>query len=368
MGEQRKHLEPGVIEASWWHRLPDGRFHCDLCPRGCRLRPGQRGFCFVREAREAGVVLSSYGRASGFCVDPVEKKPLNHFFPGTSILSFGTAGCNLGCRFCQNWAISKARVADGLSDWAEPEAVVAAAGRTGCHSIAFTYNDPVVFAEYAIDVATVAREQGIRTVAVTAGYISPAARPEFFGNLDAANVDLKAFSPEFYRKLCFAALEPVLDTLAWIHRETDVWLEVTTLLIPDHNDSHDEIARLCDWYLETLGPAVPLHFTAFHPEWRLSHVPATPARTLQSARRQAKAAGIHHVYTGNISDPEGASTWCPGCGRCVIERHGYTLGAWHLNASGNCGFCGSAIAGRFESQPGSWGPRRERVVISRTRC
>ncbi len=357
-------IEPGVVQGQWWHRLEDGRIQCDLCPRFCKLREGQRGFCFIRQVRENSMVLTSYGRASGFCIDPIEKKPLNHFYPGTSVLSFGTAGCNLGCRFCQNWDISKARQTDRLGDWASPEAVADAAAQAGCRSIAFTYNDPIIFAEYAIDCAQAAHERGIKTVAVTAGYITPEARQEFFAHMDAANVDLKAFTEQFYSELCFAALEPVLDTLRWLKQETNVWFEVTTLLIPGHNDSEEEVAQLCDWFLTNLGPDVPLHFSAFHPDFKMRNVPPTPPSALSRARQQALTAGIHHVYTGNVHDPMGQSTTCPSCGELLIERDWYQLGRWHLAANGCCQFCGTRLAGHFESEPGHWGARRRRLFIS----
>ncbi len=360
---QRILREPGVISGRWWHRLDDGRIQCDLCPRECKLADGQRGFCFVREARGGEIVLTSYGRASGFCVDPIEKKPLNHFHPGTSVLSFGTAGCNLGCRFCQNWDISKAREADRLNDWAAPEAVARAAKEAGCRSLAFTYNDPVIFAEYAIDCAIAARELGVKTVAVTAGYMQPEARREFYAHMDAANVDLKAFTDDFYHRLCFAELGPVLDTLRWLCRETRVWVEVTTLLIPGQNDSEPEIDRLCGWYLENLGAEVPLHFTAFHPDFKILDLPATPAATLRRARQQALRAGLKHVYTGNVSDVRGQSTYCASCGKLLIERDGYALGQWRLDTRGRCQYCGTALAGHFDAQPGDWGPRRQRVVV-----
>lgn len=350
-------IEPGVVAGHWWHRLVDGRVQCDLCPRNCKLQVGQRGFCYVRQARVEGMVLASYGRASGFCVDPIEKKPLNHFFPGTSVLSFGTAGCNLGCRFCQNWNISKASQEDRLSDWAGPEAVARAAVKAGCRSLAFTYNDPVIFAEYAMDCAVAAREVGLKTVAVTAGYINPEARRDFYAHMDAANVDLKAFTEEFYRGVCFAHLGPVLDTLRWLRHETEVWFEVTTLLIPGRNDSVDEVARLCDWFLENLGPEVPLHFTAFHPDYKLRDVPATPPETLRRARDQARQAGLRHVYTGNVHDRRGQSTYCTECGDVLIERERYELGAWHLDEQSQCRSCGAILAGRFDPQPASRGVR-----------
>ncbi len=359
-------VEPGVVRGQWWHRLNDGRVQCDLCPRECKLHEGQRGFCFVRQARDGAVALTSYGRASGFCIDPIEKKPLNHFYPGTSVLSFGTAGCNLGCRFCQNWDISKARVIDRVGDWASPDEIAEAAVRSGCRSIAFTYNDPVVFAEYAIDCARAAHDRKIKTVAVTAGYINPEARREFYTYMDAANVDLKAFTGEFYHKLCFGDLDPVLDTLRWLHTETGVWSEVTTLLISGHNDSEEEIARLSDWFVNNLGPDVPLHFSAFHPDFKMLDVPPTPPETLVRARKRALAAGLHHVYVGNVYDVENASTYCTSCRQLVIERDWHELGAWNLDRQGRCKFCGTLLAGHFDAEPGIWGRRRLPVSIQRS--
>jgi len=352
-----------VVQGSWWHRIDEGRVQCDLCPRLCKLHEGQRGFCWVRMAGPEGMELATYGRASGFCIDPIEKKPLNHFLPGTSVLSFGTAGCNLVCRFCQNWSISKARADETLADTARPEAIAKAAARAGCASIAFTYNDPVIFAEYAIDSAIAAHEHGLRAVAVTAGYVTELARGDFFRHMDAANVDLKGFTEDFYRKVCLGHLEPVLETLAWLHRETDVWLEVTTLLIPGLNDSEAEIDRLCGWYLDRLGPEVPLHFTAFHPDFRLTTSPPTPRATLARARARAKAAGLKHVYTGNVHDVAGQSTYCAACETLVIGRDGYEIGRWAIDAEGRCEACGTPLAGRFAGEPGSWGSRRARIVI-----
>ena len=360
----RTMIEPGVVQGKWHHRLEDGRFQCDLCPRYCKLRPGQRGFCFVREARDEGIVLTSYGRASGFVIDPIEKKPLNHFYPGSSVLSFGTAGCNLGCRFCQNWSISKARQNDQLTDWAAPEDVAAAAVRAGCRSIAFTYNDPVIFAEYAIDCAIAAHERGLKTVAVTAGYITPAARRAFFTHIDAANIDLKAFSQVFYHKLCFANLQPVLDTLHWLKNETDNWIEVTTLLIPGHNDNETEISLLCDWFVANLGPETPLHFTAFHPDFKMRNIPRTPPDILSRARQQALAAGLHHVYTGNVHDKSGQSSYCAGCGQLLIERNWYNLGVWNLTKKGACRFCQMPLAGHFGATAGKWGARRQQINVT----
>jgi pyruvate formate lyase activating enzyme len=356
-------IAPGVVRARWWHTLPNGRVQCDLCPRECRLKNGQRGFCFVRENRGGALVMTSYGRASGFCVDPIEKKPLNHFYPGSSILSFGTAGCNLGCRFCQNWDISRAKEVDRLNDWAMPEDLADAALRADCTSIAFTYNEPIIFAEYAIDAAKACRARGIKTVAVTAGYISPEARPAFFGVMDAANVDLKAFTERFYKKLCFAHLTPVLDTLAWLRRETNVWIEVTTLLIPGENDDPEELAKLSDWCAENLGPETPLHFSAFHPAFKYDGPASTPVSTLKRARSIALQAGMKHVYTGNVRDDRGQSTYCAGCDGLIIERSGYRLGAYRIDDQGRCELCERPVAGHFGDRPGSWGSRRQRLRI-----
>jgi len=347
----------------WWQPLPDGRVECRLCPRYCKLQDGQRGFCFVRQRAGEGIVLTTYGRSSGFCIDPIEKKPLNHFFPGTSVLSFGTAGCNLGCRFCQNWDISKAREFDRLSDAASPETIAARAKELGCRSVAFTYNDPVVFAEYAIDVAAACHALGLKTVAVTAGYITDEARPEFFRAMDAANVDLKAFTEDFYQRLCFAHLQPVLDTLVYLHRETDVWLEVTTLLIPGENDSDGEIDRASDWFAANLGPDVPWHFTAFHPDFKMLNTPRTPPASLERARGIARAKGLKYVYAGNVHDRDGGSTWCPSCGALLIERDWFELGVYDLDGN-RCRKCAGEIAGHFERQPGTWGARRQSVQLS----
>jgi pyruvate formate lyase activating enzyme len=344
--------------------MPDGRVRCDVCPRACQLRDGQRGLCFVRAAEGGEVVLTTYGRSSGFCVDPIEKKPLNHFLPGTPVLSFGTAGCNLACQFCQNHEISKSREVDTLADQASPEAIAQAAAQLGCRSVAFTYNDPVIFYEYAIDVAAACHARGIRCVAVTAGYMCEAPRAEFYRHIDAANVDLKAFTEDFYFKRTGAHLAPVLETLEYLRRETQVWLEITTLLIPGENDSPAEIERLCRWVVERLGPDTPLHFTAFHPDFRMLDKPRTPAATLAMARRIAVEAGVRYAYVGNVRDVGRASTYCPSCGERVIERDGYSLTDWQLDAEGRCQACGAAVAGVFEARPGDWGPRRAPVRLA----
>jgi pyruvate formate lyase activating enzyme len=351
------------FEARFWHLLDDGRIQCDLCPRFCKLHDGQRGLCFVRARRDGRMVLTTYGRSSGFCIDPIEKKPLNHFLPGTPVLSFGTAGCNLTCRFCQNWDISKAQEFDRLTDEASPEAIADAAIGSGCRSVAFTYNDPVVFAEYAIDVAQVCRARGVKTVAVSAGYMCDAPRREFYRYIDAANIDLKGFTARFYQKLCTGSLGAVLDTLIYLKHETSVWLEITTLLIPGENDSPAEIEELSAWVLEHLGPDVPLHFTAFHPDWKMLDRPPTPAATLTTARSVARSAGIHHVYTGNVRDEAGQSTYCHECGSCIIGRDWYDITSWSLTAGGRCKTCDIACAGVFDDTPGTWGRRRRPLVI-----
>ncbi|MDX1569893.1 MAG: AmmeMemoRadiSam system radical SAM enzyme [Xanthomonadales bacterium] len=352
-----------AVDTQYWHTLEDGRIQCDLCPRECRLKEGQRGLCFVRGREDDRIKLFSYGRSSGFCIDPIEKKPLNHFLPGTPVLSFGTAGCNLACKFCQNWDMSKSREMDRLADSASPEDLAEAAARTGCRSVAFTYNDPVIFLEYAVDVAAACRERDIRTVAVTAGYVSPEPRREFFAAIDAANVDLKAFSEQFYRKICGGSLADVLDTLVYLRHETDLWFELTTLLIPGENDSSDELSRMCRWVVDELGPDVPMHFTAFHPDWKMRDHPHTPPATLSRARRIAMDQGVHYAYTGNVHDGEGGSTWCAGCGNLLIERDWYALGAWNLDAEGRCGECRMQLPGHFDGRPGRWGRRRSPIHI-----
>jgi pyruvate formate lyase activating enzyme len=342
----------------YWHQLGDGRIQCDLCPRFCKLREGQRGLCFVRARYNDAIILTTYGRSSGFCIDPIEKKPLNHFLPGTPVLSFGIAGCNLTCKFCQNWDISKATQFDRLQSQASPAAIARAAKETGARSVAFTYNDPVIFLEYAVDVAVACREAGLKTVAVTAGYITADARKELFAMMDAANIDLKGFTEDFYRTLCTAALRPVLDTLEYVKHETRCWLEITTLLIPGKNDSAVEIEALSKWIRERLGPDVPLHFSAFHPDWRMRDVPPTPAATLRTARQIALERGLHYVYTGNVHDEPGQSTYCHHCGERLIGRDWYDITSWAMTPDGGCMKCGKACAGVFEAHPGAWGSRR----------
>ncbi len=350
-----------IVKTRYWHVLEDGRVQCDLCPRFCKLRDGQRGMCFVRACEGGEIVLTTYNRSSGFCIDPIEKKPLNHFLPGTAVLSFGTAGCNLACKFCQNWDISKSREVETLAAEATPAAIARAAAERGCRSVAFTYNDPIIFMEYAIDVADACRERGIKTVAVTAGEICEEPRREFFRHIDAANVDLKGFTEDFYWRICKGSLAGVLETLEYLKHETKVWFEITTLLIPGHNDSSEEIERECAWIREHLGVDVPLHFSAFHPDFMMLDVPPTPPETLTRARGIAIEQGLRYVYVGNVHDEAGSSTYCHSCGARLIGRDWYRLTAWNLDAHGACAQCGTPLPGVFDAHPGHWGPRRQVV-------
>jgi pyruvate formate lyase activating enzyme len=352
-----------VVRTRYWHKLDDGRVQCDLCPRECKMHEGQQGLCFVRENRDGEVVLTTYGRSSGFCIDPIEKKPLNHFLPGTPVLSFGTAGCNLACKFCQNWDISRSREMQTLADDASPETIARAAKAHGARSVAYTYNDPTIFHEYAVDVARACREEGIKNVAVSAGYVMPEPRTEFYAHMDAANIDLKGFTDEFYFKLTGAHLQPVLDTLEYIKNETDVWLETTTLLIPGKNDSEEELNEMTQWVVKHLGPDVPMHFSAFHPDWKMMDVPATPASTLTRARDIAMKNGVRYAYVGNVHNPEADSTWCHQCGEKLIGRDWYVLTDWNITEEGKCRHCQTSVAGVFEDKPGEWGARRQPVRL-----
>jgi pyruvate formate lyase activating enzyme len=354
---------PYVVTTKYWHQLEDGRIQCDVCPRYCKLHNGQRGFCFVRACIDDQIVLTTYGRSSGFCVDPIEKKPLYHFLPGTPVLSFGTAGCNLGCKFCQNWDISKSRDIDTVGEHARPESIAHAAARLGARSVAYTYNDPVIFQEYAIDVAKACRQQGLRSVAVTSGEHCPGARLEFYRHMDAANIDLKGFTERFYQKVCVGHLEPVLETLKYLKHETQIWFEITNLLIPGENDSPGEIDAMTGWIVEELGPDVPLHFTAFYPAFRMLDKPATPPETIKRARTIALANGVRYVYTGNIHDPEGQTTYCAVCRQPLITRVSHRIATWNLTDQGRCPGCSTRCAGVFESQPGGWGNRHLPVHI-----
>ena len=348
-------------DTRWWRREEDV-IVCELCPRGCRIKEGKRGFCFIRKNEGGQMTLTAYGKSTGFCIDPIEKKPLNHFLPGTPVLSFGTSGCNLGCKFCQNWDISKSKEIQKMSQEALPEDIVHAAKKSNCRSLAFTYNDPTTWAEYVIDTAKIARQEGIKTIAVTAAYINPQSRKELYQNIDAANIDLKAFSDLFYRRLTRSEIAPVLDTIQWMKNETNVWFELTTLLIPKENDSAEEIKQMCDWILSHIGDEVPIHFTAFHPDYKMMKTPKTPHSTLVMAREIALNLGIKYAYIGNCLDVERQSTYCPSCKKVLIERDHYELGAYHI-LEGRCAFCHTSIPGVFEDKRGSWGRKREPLRV-----
>jgi len=356
--------DASVVATRYWHRLEDERVQCDVCPRACKLREGQRGLCFVRGCLDGEVVLTTYGRSSGYCVDPIEKKPLNHFLPGTPVLSFGTAGCNLACKFCQNWDISKSREVDTLADAAAPATIAKAARRLGCRSVAYTYNDPVIFMEYAMDVADACHAQGLHSVAVTAGYICPEPRRAFYAHMDAANVDLKGFSERFYWKLTGGHLKDVLDTLVYLRHETQVWFEITNLLIPGENDSDQEVDEMSRWVVRELGADLPMHFTAFHPDYKMLDHPPTPPATLSRARRIAMDNGVRYAYTGNVHDVEGGSTYCHHCGKRLIARDWYRILEWSLDADGRCPRCGTVCPGVFEGRPGTWGAERLPVRLA----
>jgi pyruvate formate lyase activating enzyme len=357
-------ISADTVKTRFWHVLDDGRVQCDACPRFCKLHEGQRGLCFVRQNLDHQVVMTSYGRSSGFAIDPIEKKPLNHFLPGTPIFSFGTAGCNLACKFCQNWDISKSREMDTLMSKASPEAIAKTALEHGCASVAYTYNDPVIFHEYAVDTAKACRQLGLKSVAVSAGYVTPEPRAEFYQWMDAANIDLKAFTERFYHQITGGHLQPVLDTLKYIKHETPVWLELTTLLIPGENDSDAEIEEMTKWVVENLGPDVPMHFTAFHPDWKMLDKPPTPKQTLLNARKIALANGVRYAYAGNVHDKSASSTYCHGCGNLLIGRDWHQLSEWNLDAAGHCTFCGTQCAGVFAEKPGSWGAKRRSVSMN----
>lgn len=336
------------VLAKWWEPIEGDKILCTLCPRYCKIGIGQPGFCYIRQNINGKLYSIGYGRPTGFAIDPIEKKPLNHFLPGSTILSFGTAGCNLGCKFCQNWSMSKAKLDDLNSLEASPEDVVNLAKRYDTPSIAYTYNDPTIFGEYVIDISKIAREEGIKSVMVTAGYIDKEARKDVYKYIDAANVDLKGFTERFYWKNTYSHLDDVLDTLVWLKNETDVWFELTTLLIPDENDSPEEIKKECDWILKNLGDNIPLHFTAFHPDFKMRNKERTPEKTLTRARKIAMDMGIKYCYVGNVHNTEGQTTYCPNCKEKLIKRDWHSVISNKL-VNGTCKSCGEKIAGVFNS-------------------
>ncbi|MGD9638117.1 MAG: AmmeMemoRadiSam system radical SAM enzyme [Alphaproteobacteria bacterium] len=333
--------------AKYGIQLKDDTIECHLCPRHCKIRDGQRGFCFVRINHKGQFVLDTYGRSSGFAIDPIEKKPLNHFLPGTTVFSLGTAGCNLACKFCQNSSISHVKNVDRLNQTASPCAIAAKAKELGCPSVAYTYNEPLIFLEYALDIAKECCKLGIKNVAVSAGFAEKQAREDFFSKMDAANVDLKAFSDKFYHKFCAASLNPVLETLVYIAKETKCHLEITTLLIPNQNDSDEEIDAMTNWIIKNLGKNIPLHFTAYHPAHRFLKEAPTSLETLVKARDIALKNGLYYVYTGNIRSKEYSSTFCHNCGALLIERDGYNIEKINLDADAKCLKCKTRLHGIF---------------------
>jgi pyruvate formate lyase activating enzyme len=342
-------------EARWWETDPAGKVHCYLCPRHCHIGEGQAGFCFIRVNQGGKLYSLGYASPAAIQIDPIEKKPLNHFLPGTRIFSMGTAGCNMGCFFCQNWDISKSRSDQVHSSYIPPEHVVALAIQYDCPSIAFTYNEPTIWGEYVIDICHAAKEQGLNTVMVSNGYVTREAFHDIYDHVDAANIDLKAFTEQFYGRITLTHLEPVLETLKLLKNETNVWFEITNLMIPTLNDAETETRKLAEWILENLGPDVPLHFTAFHPDFKLQDKPKTPPETLHRARAIAREVGLHYVYEGNIFS-DGAHTSCPACGMLLIRRSWHDVMQNRLK-NGCCPKCGSAIPGRWTNPRGATPPR-----------
>lgn len=351
------------FSAGYWHLKPDGKIECEVCPRACSLKEGQRGLCFVRQRQNSEMILTTYGRSSGFCIDPIEKKPLNQFYPGSAVLSFGTAGCNLSCKYCQNWDMARSREFHRLTEEASPQAVAQAAKAHGCESVALTYNDPVIFLEYGRDVAAACHELGIKVVAVTNGYIWKQAREDFFSFIDAANIDLKSFSNDFYKRLTGGDLDTVLDTLKYLRIHTNVWFELTTLVIPGENDDEAELKNLSSWVFNELGPETPLHFSAFHPDYKMKNSEATPLKTLIKAWEIGLETGLFYVYTGNVYYAPGDTTYCKNCGKTLIERDWYELSTYELDQNGCCTKCGTRLDGCFDVTSGKWGSKRRPIRI-----
>ncbi|WP_245703006.1 AmmeMemoRadiSam system radical SAM enzyme [Raineyella antarctica] len=354
--------------ARWWHHVGDGRLQCDVCPHQCQLADGEAGKCFVRVRQGERIVLTTYGLASGFCLDPIEKKPLYHFHPGTAVLSLGTAGCNLSCRPCRTWDEAVAKRVHRMAEEASPRAIAAAAHQWQATSVAFTYNDPAIYPEYAIDIARACHVQDVRTVAVTSGFMMPAVRRELFGVMDAANIDLKGFDEEFYQSFIGGSLRPVLDTLIYVRHRTSTWLEITNLLVPGHNDAPDRLRAMCTWIHDELGPDVPLHFSAYRPDPRmpetglaasgLAGVPPTPPEALLRAVDIAREVGLRYVYSGGAGTPATGTTYCHGCGAALIEREGHTVQRYRITSQGRCPECRAVLPGAFDDRPGDFGARR----------
>jgi pyruvate formate lyase activating enzyme len=348
-------------EAQWWTPLEGGKVHCYLCPRDCKIGEGQTGFCFIRKNEGGKLVTLGYVRPAAVQVDPVEKKPLFHFYPGTRIFSMGTAGCNMGCFFCQNWDISKAKSDQVHSVDLTADDVCQNAMQYECPSLAFTYNEPSIWGEYVIDISKRAREVGLKTVMVTNGYINEQAFYDVYEHIDAANVDLKAFTENFYGKITLTHLKPVLDTLKRLKRDTNVWFEITNLMIPTLNDNPDEVKQLANWVLDNVGNSIPVHFTAFHPDFKLRNIHNTPPETLEMARDIALEQGLKFVYVGNVFS-DSANTYCPSCNRLLIERNWHQIVKYRISADGSCA-CGTKVPGHFNYREIVTGPASDGRVF-----
>ncbi|MBN2309646.1 MAG: AmmeMemoRadiSam system radical SAM enzyme [Candidatus Hydrogenedentes bacterium] len=318
---------------------------CDLCPKACRIEPGQSGECRIRINLDGKLVAVTYGHPCAVHVDPVEKKPLFHFLPGSGILSIATVGCNLHCKNCQNWQISQENPENTPAHSLPPEELPGLARTYGCQSVAYTYTEPVVYYEYTLDGCVKVREAGLRNALVTAGYINRAPMEKLCRYVDAANIDLKFMSDTLYRDICGATLQPVLDTLV-LAKSLGVLVEVTNLVIPTLNDSDDDIRALCHWIAANMGRETPLHFSRFHPDYRMRNLPPTPAATLDRAKEIACAEGLYHVYIGNILRPDGESTYCHECGRLLVERRGFEVLQNHIDV-GACPDCGTEVYGTW---------------------
>ncbi|MDI6849512.1 MAG: AmmeMemoRadiSam system radical SAM enzyme [Candidatus Saccharicenans sp.] len=331
------------VEARYYRKLPDREIKCDLCPRFCRLGDKERGFCGVRENQDGRYYTLVYGQVASLNVDPIEKKPFFHFLPGSGAFSLATAGCNLSCKFCQNWEISQMRPEQVKSVSLSPEALVASCERYDCPVIAYTYTEPVIFFEYMFDSSQLARKKGLRNVVVTAGYINPEPLADLLRVVDAVKVDLKAFNQKFYSEYVRGELQPVLQTIKQIAR-SGTWLEIVYLVIPTLNDNPAEIRDMCRYLKEEIGPDYPVHFSRFHPMYLVKNLPPTPVSTLERLREAALAEGLHYVYVGNVPGHPGENTYCPKCGNLIIERYGYVIRKKEL--SGNkCRYCGQTVAG-----------------------
>ncbi len=327
-----------------YQNIINNKVQCKICPRECILNENQRGFCYVRRNVKGNIILETFGYNTGLAIDPVEKKPLYHFYPESKVLSFGTLGCNMGCLFCQNHHITKVKYPIDQCQKISPEEIVNIAKKYHCKSVAYTYNDPVIFFEYAIETAKLCRQEGIKTIAVTSGYINPEPAKEFFKYMEAANIDLKGFSEDFYKKNCLAHLNPVLESIKYAVKETECFVELTTLIIEGENDQY--IKEECEWILNNLGDCIPLHFSAFFPKYKFLNKKPTEFSTLLKAYNTAKQMGLKYIYTGNISNTDTSTTYCKNCGKPILIRDGYKLTENNL-ADGFCKFCGTKADGEY---------------------